>query len=531
MQQLLWRRTMLTLLSIVMLTGMLAACSGKTEQAAETAANAPAGEVPYPASLTYWAPIGNAGTVMKSFSDMGAYQELEKRTGTKVMFQHPPAGQEADQFNLMLASGKLPDVIEYTWGGVAKGPDQAIKEKRILRLNELIDQHAPNLKAVLDARPDLKKLVTTDEGNIYVFPFLRPDEELLTFMGPTIRKDWLDKLGLQVPATIEEWEKMLIAFRDGDPNGNGKKDEIPFLLRDINVAFVGAFGITDGFYREGNEIKYGPIQPEYKDYLTMLNRWYKEGLLDKDYATTDGKLQDAKMTSNVLGSLVTYNGSGVGRYTNLMRGSHPEFELAGAPYPTAIPGKKALGQADSPFAGIGAAVSATAPNPEQIVKWMDYKYGEEGHLLFNFGVEGVSYQMENGYLKYTVEIMKNPEGLPVAEAMAKYMPVNWSGPFVQDKRYIEQYIELPEQKQAMKNWLDADRSKLQPPLTRTSDESSTYASIMADIDTYKSEMFNKFIMGAEPLDRFDAFAETIQSMGIEQAIQIQQAALDRFNKR
>lgn len=71
MQQLLWRRTMLTLLSLVMLTGMLAACSGKTEQAAEPAANAPAGEVPYPASLTYWAPIGNAGTVMKSFSDMG----------------------------------------------------------------------------------------------------------------------------------------------------------------------------------------------------------------------------------------------------------------------------------------------------------------------------------------------------------------------------------------------------------------------------------------------------------------------------
>ncbi|XGA09378.1 hypothetical protein ABU162_16300 [Paenibacillus thiaminolyticus] len=139
--------------------------------------------------------------------------------------------------------------------------------------------------------------------------------------------------------------------------------------------------------------------------------------------------------------------------------------------------------------------------------------------------------MENGYPKYTDEIMKNPEGLPVAEAMAKYMPVNWSEPFVQDKRYIEQYIELPEQKQAMKNWLDADRSKLLPPLTRKSDESSAYASIMADIDTYKSEMFNKFVMGAEPLDRFDAYVETIQSMGIEQAIQIQQAALDRFNKR
>ncbi|WP_019424548.1 extracellular solute-binding protein [Paenibacillus sp. OSY-SE] len=526
-----WRQASLIMVSLVMIATMFSACSEKKAPEAAPSTDIPAEEVKLPASLTYWASMGNAGTVMKSFSEMGAYKELEKRTGTKVEFQHPPSGQEADQFNLMLASGKLPDVIEYSWGGVAKGPDQAIKEKRILRLNELIEKYAPNLSKVLADRPDLKKLVTTDEGNIYVFPFLRPEQELLTFMGPTIRQDWLDKLGLQVPTTIEEWEKMLIAFRDGDPNGNGKKDEIPFLLRDINVAFVGAYGITDGFYREGEVIKYGPIQPQYKDYVTMLNRWYKEGLLDKDYATTDGKLQDAKMTGNLLGSLVTYNGSGVGRYMNLMKEKDPSFKLVGAPYPTAIPGQKALGQADSPFAGVGAAVSASASNPEEIVKWMDYKYGEEGHILFNFGVEGESYKMENGYPKYTDEIMNNPDGLPVAQAMAKYMPVNWSGPFVQDKRYIEQYIELPEQKEAMKNWLDADRSKLLPSLTPTSEESSSYASIMADINTYKAEMFDKFIMGAEPIDNFDKFVETIKSMGIEDAIKVQQAALDRFNKR
>ncbi|BFH13875.1 hypothetical protein WJ0W_003755 [Paenibacillus melissococcoides] len=61
MQQLLWRRTILVLLSLVMLTGMLAGCSGKTEQAAEPAADTPAGEVPYPASLTYWARSGMPG--------------------------------------------------------------------------------------------------------------------------------------------------------------------------------------------------------------------------------------------------------------------------------------------------------------------------------------------------------------------------------------------------------------------------------------------------------------------------------------
>lgn len=532
-----WRQLCALTISLVMIMSMFAACSPSkpAEQGTKQEDGAKPltyDEVAYPEAITYWAGLGNANTVLKDFSEMGAYQELEKITKTKVTFQHPPAGNGVqDQFNLMLASGTLPDVIEYTWSSVAKGPDQAIKDKRILRLNELIEQYAPNLTKVLNDRPDLKKMITTDEGNIYVFPFLRPDEELLTFMGPVLRKDWLDKLGLEVPTSIEEWEKVLIAFRDGDPNGNGQKDEIPFLMRDMNVAFYGSYGVMDGFYQENNVVKYGPIEAGYKEFLTTFSRWYKEGLLDKDYATTDSKLQDAKMTGDILGSLVTYNGSGVGRYMSLMKEKDPNFKLVGTVYPTGIDGQKSLGQQDPPFQGVGAAISASVSNPEQIVKWLDYKYSEEGHMLFNFGVEGKSYTMKDGYPTYTEDVTNNPDGLPMAQALSKYMPVSWSGPFVQDKRYIEQYVSLPEQKEAMKNWLDADHSKILPPITPTSEESSTYASIMTDIDTYKSEMVNKFIMGAEPMENYDKFVETIKSMGIEEAIKIRQAGLDRYNKR
>lgn len=531
-----------SILSISLLVGIAAACGGNAAPKTPEASNKSGTEKPaaeaakYPASIKYWVALNaNVAATMKNFNEIAAFKEQEKKTGTKVEFQHPPTGQEKDQFNLMMASGNLPDVIEYGWSAAPKGADSLIKEKRILRLNELIEQNAPNLSKLLKEKPEFRKLITTDEGNIYVFPFLLGDELLSVVNGPAIRKDWLDKLGLQPPKTITEWETVLTAFRDKDPNGNGKKDEIPFLFSmgdvDFNSLLVGAWGITSDFYQEGGKVKYGPVEPQFKEFLATMAKWYKEGLIDKDYATTDAKLKDAKVTNNQLGVITAYAGSGIGRYIPLARQNNASFTLAGIPYPSAKEGQKALGQYSYPFSGIGAAVTTSAKNPEQIVKWLDYKYGEEGHMLFNFGIEGESYKMDNGYPKYTDVILNNPDKLPIAQAMAKYFQASYSGPFVQDKRYIEQFYTLPEQRDAQKAWIQADHSKLLPPVTLTADESSKTASIMNDVKTYRDEMINKFIMGAEPIENFDKFVKTINGMGISEAIKARQAALDRYNSR
>jgi putative aldouronate transport system substrate-binding protein len=522
------------------MVALLAACGGK-EESPKTADPSPgtgteAKEAAYPKSLTYWVSLNpNAAATMKSYNEIAAYKELEKKTGTKVEFQHPPVGQEKDQFNLMLASGKLPDVIEYGWNAAPKGADSLIKEKRIIRLNELIEKHAPNLSKVLKDNPSFRKLITTDEGNIYAMPFLLGDEMLAVVNGPVLRKDWLDKLDLKMPTTISEWETVLTAFRDKDPNGNNKKDEIPYFFSiadlDYNHLFVGAWGITSDFYNENGKIKYGPIEPQFKEFLATMAKWYKDGLIDKDYTTTDAKLKDAKVTNNQLGSLSTYPGSGISRYSLLVQPTTPSFKLAGAPYPGLKSGDKPLGQYTMPFTGIGAAISASAANPEQIVKWLDYKYGQEGHLLFNFGIEGESYKLDNGYPKYTDAIMNNPDKMPITQAMAKYFIASWSGPIVQDKRYIEQYFTMPEQREAAQTWAKAEHAKQMPPITLTAEESSKTASIMNDVKTYRDEMINKFIMGAEPIDNFDKFVQTIKSMGIDEAVKARQAALERYNNR
>ncbi len=434
----------------------------------------------------------------------------------------------------MMTSGKLPDVIERIWTSVPGGPEKYIKDKKIVRLNEYIDEYAPNFKKILEEHPEWKKMISTDEGSIYSFPFLRQDELNLTFYGPVIRKDWLEQLDLEIPETIDEWHTVLKAFKEQDPNGNGENDEIPLLIDKDAItsnAFVGAWGITNGFYHIDSVVKYGPIQPEYKEFLSLMNKWYEEGLIDKEYVATDDKLKDAKVTNDQLGALMGYSGSSILRYMQLKK-DDPDFALTGAPYPVLKKGEiPPFNLAEVNYNGVGAAITADNENIEETVKWLDYKYGEEGFRLFNFGIEGESYEMIDGYPTYKEVITDNPDGKSMSEGLAMYVPAGWSGPFIQAKEYAEQYNNLPEQLEALENWKKGSNERAMPLVTPTQDESSEYASIMNDINTFKSEMINKFIMGEEPLSKFDDFVKTIESMGIDRATEIQQNALKRYNDR
>ncbi|MFC3798247.1 extracellular solute-binding protein [Cohnella sp. GCM10012308] len=544
-----WRgKGLIAGLSVAMLVGLTAACSGNNEDTAasssgaasesatsETSAEASAG-LKYPASLTYWVPMEtDAAVTIKDYNEMGLYKELEKRTGTHVEFQHPPAGeaQTKDQFNLMMATGKLPDAIYTNWASNA--PDKAIKDGKIIRLNELIDQYAPNLAQILKDKPNIRKLITTDEGNIYAFPLIGTDPPVYAYNGLMIRKDWLDKLNLAVPTTIDEWEKALMAFRDGDPNGNGKKDEIPYFYRQTDVEssypFIGAYGIAPGFFQENGTVKYGPTEPAYKDYLTLMNKWYSEGLIDKDYLTSDTKIRDNKVLSDQLGALAGWAGSGLGGYMQLKKDKDPSFKLVGTPFPSLKPGEKAISKGTAVITGLGTAISASVKNPEEIAAWLDYGYGKDGSLLYNFGVEGESYKLVDGKPQYTDLILHNPKNLSVSQALSTYALQTSGGPFASDPEADRQWHSDPEQSEAMAVWADADHSKDLPGSLLSADEQAKFASIMTDLNTYNSEMTNKFIMGQEPLSKFDDYVKTLKQLGIEEAIKLNQGAYDRFTSK
>jgi putative aldouronate transport system substrate-binding protein len=537
--------------SIVLLSALVAsaaACSSNsgTESSSAAPQTGNSAEPPKLTKLSYWVPNHPAASgQMKTYAEMGMYKELEKVTGVKVEFQHPPleVPQAQEQFNLMVATNELPDVIEASWGATSGavvrypgGPEKAILDKKIIKLNDLIDKYAPNLKKLLNEHPDWKKQISTDEGSIYAFPFLRGDDKVRVFFGPSVRQDWLDKLGLKMPTTIDEWYTVLKAFKEKDPNGNGKADEIPIYL-DKNLfatdaPFLGAWGINYSFYQDGGKVKYGPIQPEYKEFLTTMNKWYKEGLLDKDFAAPNDKLFDNKMTTNLIGATASFNGGGIGKYAGLMKDKDPKFDLEAAPYPVLQAGDKAIwGQKDFAYNGVGAAISTANKNPIETVKWLDYAYGDKGDLLFNYGIEGTSYKMESNKATFLPEILNPPAGTSIQQAIAKYNRATWSAPFVLSDNFQMQYLALPQQKKALEIWSKPTAERKIPLVSPTQDESSKFASIVTDIQTYQDEMLLKFIMGVEPINNFDQYVKKIQSMGIDEAVKIQQGALERFNKR
>ncbi|UUZ83934.1 hypothetical protein LJK88_09300 [Paenibacillus sp. P26] len=356
----------------------------------------------------------------------------------------------------------------------------------------------------------------------------------LTVYGPTIRKDWLDDLGPPIPETMDDWHTVLKAFKEK------KGATAPFTGKylsgqkwDIQDVFIGAFKTSNGFYLDDQgKVKYGPVDPQFKDALTLLRSWYAEGLIDKDFAVPDdsGNLQDNKMTGGASGATVAATGGGMGRWLDIMKAKDPKYNLVAAPYPTLKKGEKAfIGQRYFKYnPSASTAVTTGAKDPKLAVQWLDYAFGQEGKMLFNFGIEGESYKMDNGKPVFTDLILHNSK-FNVQQILSQYTKQN--GPFpTDDRRNTNTY---KQQDEASAIWSATDADKHTPPLfiTPSQDESKELAKIMTAISGYKEEMFVKFIMGKEPLENFDKYVQRLKTMGIDKALKINQDAYDRYQKR
>ncbi|HEY8499080.1 MAG TPA: ABC transporter substrate-binding protein [Clostridia bacterium] len=482
--------------------------------------------------LTYWVGV-NASVALSytNYGDMPFFKELMKKTGVTIEFMHPVQGQESESLNILLASGELPDLIEYNWYGFMGGPEKAISDGYIRSLNDIIKQYSPNLYKYLSENPIVDKMVKTDNGNYYVYPFIRGDDALVVFVGPIVRKDWLDDLGLPLPETMDDWYQMLTAFKENKGAAAPLTYEEGLLSQG---AFSGAYGVIRDFYVEDGVVKYGPMEPGWRDFLAVYSKWYQEGLIDPDIAVVDRNTVGAKMTGGQAGASMGFAGSRLGSWMQSMADVDPRYELAGAPYPVINKGEKPkFGHMDY-YYGLSGSVAITTKcrDVESAARLLDYGYSEEGHMLYNFGVESVSYNIVDGYPKYTDFIMNNPDGLPINQILAGYARGIDSGPFIQDVRYHEQYISMPQQRQAITAWKNTDAVKYKlPPVTATPEESQEASIIMNEVNTYMQEMFFKFLMGVEPLDKFDEYVSTLKELGIERVIEIKQEGIERYNNR
>jgi putative aldouronate transport system substrate-binding protein len=522
------------------------ATSENTDEAAAPEENSPFAKFKG-VELTYWHPFSS--TYISSLDDNIVYQELEKITGIKINFITPAAGQENEAFNLMIASGEYPDLINhrsYKGGGL-----QLVAEGVYLKLNDLIAEHAPNYTAVMALSPDIGRQTKEDDGTIWSFRSIQIADEP-SWAGPVIRQDYLDDLGLQMPETMEEWHSVLTAFKESG------EIETPMLLplgrfyaADV---FTGTYGSSTGeFLNKDGTIVYGPIEPGFKEFLTLMNQWYNEGLIDKDFATRDDKSIDAQITSGKAGACATSFYGSFASYDLAGKATDPNFNLVPAPYPVINKGDDVsevlhVGNKNWNNKGCDLAISTACQNVEAAVKWIDYRYTAEGFMLFNYGVEGVSYNWVDGpvdfkkgsdffhpelqekiqtmHPEYTDLILNNPDGVDTNTAADKY-----KGPYVAQLRNPLSYELSEAVYAAMEIWSKPGKDYKLPPLSVTTEEAQTAADYMSQIETYKDEMIMKFIIGLEPLENFDKYVEQIKSMNIDKVIAARQAQLDRFLNR
>lgn len=527
-----WRGAAAGLAAVMTMVGC-AACSGGGGGGKEVDLS---GEIPK--NLTIFSALGAnvASAGGSTFNDTTTFQLLEEKTGCHVEWQHPASGAGKERFNMMIVSGDYPDAIVYNWTDVNGGIESYVEDEIIVDLTPYIETCMPNFNKLLEDNPSFKKDVVTDDGRILAIPYVRNDQELCIYQGTIIRQDWLEKLNLKAPATPEELEQVLLAFKTQDPNGNGQADEIPWGAQGFDNAMgVGpllwAFNTTYDFHLKDGKVVYGPVTPEFKEGLTFLARLYSEGLIDPDYLTNDRPKMDAKFTSDITGFGFGFQPSTY--YPSMNDGKR---KVAGIGYLKSADGSSYCynsAYTQPVMKNVSLAVSASNPNVAGTLKWLDQLFGGEGVMYANYGKEGETYEMVNGAPTFTEYVTNNPDGKTLAQMVGLTCAVRDSAfPMLQTWQYYKQTLQ-PWGIEAIETWMadGADTGNILPQISRTQEESERYSELMNPIKTYMQEQANKMITGAIRPEEWDSVVAEVNKMGIDEVVQIQNAAYERFLKR
>lgn len=539
------------LLVLTMATSLLAACGDKKTESTtgdkttttETGSNAgndvtaevvEPGEVTLPlteepVTLTMFINMdANLSTTGLGYEDTDVFKELEKRTGVHMEFQVPAAGEGTTAFNLMIASGELTDLVTYATN-YPDGLDAAVDDGYYLDLTPYMDNIMADYNKLRNKDDFYAKSTITDSGRVVAaYQIYKTPQG--PWCGLQVRKDWLDDLGLEAPVTFDDWEVMLTKFKEE----KGAYAPLSLGMMGYNImthSMSAGLNVFCDFMNVDGTVVYGPTQDAWKEYLTIMNDWYKKGLIDPDFMTTSIFMPDMGMVTT------GQTGAWDSMYT-----MPSLYEMSSADQnmyiiPVASPVKNAGDEvhvrlADS-ILGVATSISADTEYPELCAKWINYLCTEEGSLLCNYGLEGrgLAYDAD-GKPVFSEMITANQEGYSVSQAQAVYALAPSTLPC--DYDWTRELSIVPEKDLTSYDvWGAVEDDYILPAgMTHTADESKELASITTDISTFVNESTNQFITGVKDINtEWDAYVATIESMNIARAVEIKQAALDRFNAR
>ncbi len=545
------KKVLAVMLTAAMLAGTIAGCGSKgadtgsgTDSASsgDAAVTADAGDWTWPLAekkeLSIWIVWSN--DYVENPNDLKAIQKMEELTNVHVNWQVVDAASAQEQFGLMLASGEYPDIIRdcgtYYPGGTEKGVQDGV----LADLTDVADKYMPNYQALRKSNPQLEKDTVTDEGKLVgartIASYFGDVSGERVWAGMALRGDWLNDLGLEVPRTIDQWETVLTAFKENYP-----ECEAPLMIGtngyDYFSHFLSAYGCLGEFYKDGDTVKYGPLEDGYKQWLTLFHDWYEKGLIDPNFMTNAADMMSPQdyMGTGKCGAGIQLWGFTADVMKAQGYNNDEDFNIVATSSPVLKEGDTPeIGFATSDLVKEEVGIAATTKDLELACRYLDFWYTNEAMLLDSVGIEGESYT-KDGDTYHLTDAMQQmvDEGKvnTLSEAVYTYSLgtsdfglYNWGmfDPIYEGNSALNAYDEF-----------NKDKFDLMLPscMTLTDAENSEYVTLYTDIQTLVRENTVKFITGEQSLDEYDAFVEQLKTYNIDRCIELKQAALDRYNAR
>lgn len=482
--------------------------------------------------LTIWSTWMQPSSTVKDYEESPFHQGLSELTEIDLKWQFPTEGSDWGQaFNLMVSNKDLPDLIYYSWMGIA---DEYIDDGVIRDITDDLEEKAPNYWNFLKENPEFDRAMKTDDGRYYMFGFFREEPYQSSYQGPMVRSDWLDEQNLSIPQNIDEWDNLLQVFKEAY--------DAEFTFQTgwrMSPGLAGAFGAHGSFepryfIDESNNVQLAQTQKEWVDYISWLHDLYKDGLIDRDFSTIDDQGVRTKASQDKIGITVMNASTLSGMNLDAqMNGSSAQW--VGIPYPNQSDGTKSASIFTEDLynaQGIAISTSISEEKLDEAFRFLDWAYTEEGYNYWNFGKEGEAWELVDGEPLHTELITEHDLGKD--EALRLYTG-NWlSGQGIQASASVQQRLdELAVEASLL--WSDEQDSAIASifpaAVSMTAEERKEAANLENTINVYVTEHALKFVTGEESLDNFDEFVNDLNDQGLERLLEIRQAAYDRFLNR
>ncbi len=465
-------------------------------------------------------------------------EELQSWTDVPITWDIASAADASgsEALNLRFASGDYPDIIMGNSLNASAVSNYAASGV-LLPLDEFITkENTPNIWQMFEDHPQTKGANYLPDGKMYSLPQLIEFEPQYLERVLYINKTWLDKLGLEIPKTVEEVKEVLRAFKEQDPNGNGKADEIPITFKQGHAyscpeTMLSTWGYStkSGVYDSYTTVKDGkvlfaPITDGWKEMVTFYRDLYAEGLLDIEAFTHTNENFTAKLSNPT--SIV---GMAWGK-TNPFANSDEYVAIE----PIHAEGIEPVWHIHPGIIGNRNVFSITiaCKNPKKVMNWIDHFFELENSLRSEFGTLGYALNEKNDEGVYTWN--EPPAGVSLSNYIIENRPQSSIVCYLPGEIYgktLELNDSLKEQAANYEVYKKYVTTEPWPRPYYSEEESSTLSVLQTDIFTKVNEQMAKWVVGTENLESgWDQYVKDLKGMGVDQLVEINQGAYDRFQK-